>query len=89
MCNYVAPPLGFFATSDAPFDQVRINMVAPLTPSHGETFLLTCIVKLTKWPETIPTPTIKAESLAWHSVEGRNVMYDCPPTVAIDRVRQL
>ena len=50
------PPLGTFATLDAQFDHVHIDLVGPLPPSNGSVYLLTCIDCFMRWPEAIPIP---------------------------------
>ena len=47
-------PLSSFPTPDSHFDVVHIDLVGPLPPSRGFTYLLTCVDRYTRWPEAIP-----------------------------------
>ena len=46
--------LSTFATPDARFRQLHIDIVGPLPPSRGCSYLLTCIDWFSRWPEAFP-----------------------------------
>ena len=46
--------LATFATPDARFNQIHIDIMGPLLPSHGFSYILTCIDHFTHWPEVTP-----------------------------------
>ncbi|GFU13303.1 transposon Tf2-9 polyprotein [Nephila pilipes] len=46
------------------FQHVHVDLVEPLLPSDGFTYLLTCIDRYTRWPETIHLRDISAETKA-------------------------
>ena len=47
------------------FAHVHVHLVGPLPPSHGFTYLFTCIDRSTRWPEAIPLAGISAAECAW------------------------
>ena len=80
-----APP-GTFVLPDACFNQIHIDIVDPLPPSHGFTYLLICIDGFTRWPEAIPVTNITAETIACAFIQGWMSRFGVPSTVTTNRV---
>jgi len=62
--RYTVSPPTTFATPDAHFDQLYIDVVGPLPPPQGFLYLLTCVDHFMRWPEAIPIPESTAPTVA-------------------------
>ena len=83
--RHTKTPLGSFATPDARFQHVHVDLVGPLPPSRGAIYLLTCIDRFSRWAEAVPLPNCSSETTARAFLERWVASYGCPIVVTTDR----
>ena len=86
--HHTNAPLSTFAAPDARFDHVHMDVVGPLPPSDGYTYLLTCVDHFTRWPVVFPIADITAETAAAMFVNGWISCLGVPSVITTDQSRQ-
>ncbi len=81
-------PPGTFPTPDDRFSHVHIDVVGPLPPSNGFTYLLTCVDRFTRWAEAIPMPNQEADTIVKAFVSRWIAVFGAPSTITTDRGAQ-
>nr|VZI36155.1 unnamed protein product [Spirometra erinaceieuropaei] len=79
---------GTFPSPDARFSHVHLDVVGPLPPSNGFTYLLTCVNRYTGWATAIPLPKTQAETIVKVFVSRWVAKFGASSTVTTDRGAQ-
>ena len=70
------------------FSHIHVDLVGPLPPSQGFTYLLTCVDRSTCWPEAFPLQGISATECASTLFHGWIARFGVPAIITSDRGAQ-
>lgn len=81
-------PLQRIGMPDERFSHIHLDLVGPMEPSNGYRYLLTTVDRFTRWPEAIPLPNIRTETIIAAFVSHYISRYGCPQSVTTDNGAQ-
>jgi transposase InsO family protein len=70
------------------FAHIHVDLVRPLPPLHGHTYLFTIIDRTSRWPEAIPLSSITVADSARALFTGWVSRFGVPATITSDRGAQ-
>ena len=86
--RHTKAPLEPFLNPERRFDHVNVDLVGPLPPSQGFTYLLTMVDRTTRWAEAVPLKCITAAELARAFISGWVARFGTPMDLTSDRGAQ-
>jgi len=86
--HHTKAPLSPFKVPERRFDHINVDLVGPLPPSQGYTYLFTIVDRFTRWPEAIPLSDISAKTCAHALVSHWVSRFGIPSEISSDRGAQ-
>lgn len=86
--KHTKSPIGKFPIPKGRFEHIHIDLVGPITPSGGCTYILTVIERFTRWTEAYPLSNISAQTVAKTLLIHYFSRFGIPHTVTHDQGTQ-
>ena len=83
--RHVTAPLAHFSVPERRFDHVHVDLVGPLPPSQGFSYLLTMVDRTTRWPEAVPLASTTTSDVARAFIGTWVARFGPPSDVSSDR----
>ena len=78
-------PFDTFSVPERRFDHVNVDLVGPLPPSQGFTYLLTMVDRTTRWPEAVPLSSTTSSDVARAFIGTWVARFGTPSDLSSDR----
>ena len=88
VARHTKAPLEHFPAPDRQFGSIHVDLVGPLPPSEGMTYIFTIIDRYSRWPEAIPISDCSASTCPKALVRHWIARFGVPDHVVSDRGAQ-
>ena len=85
VARHIRAPLRQFELPHRRFDNINVDLVGPLPPSQGFSYLFTIVDRFTRWPEAIPLTDISSATCARAFLFHWVSRFGLPSNISSDR----